>query len=67
MKNLEDKYWQKAENMKGTGYAGLNRDRVRIGVAVTDEMLDALKSRAIKERRSVAGMVRHLVIQGLSE
>jgi hypothetical protein len=66
VKGLDDtKYWQRALNMKGTTYAHLNRGKVRIAITLTDEMLEALKARAIAERRSVAGMVRHLCLAGL--
>jgi hypothetical protein len=53
--------------MKGTTYAHLNRGKVRIAITLTDEMLADLKSKAIAERRSVAGMARHLINKGLSQ
>jgi hypothetical protein len=68
VKGLDDnKYWQRALNMKGTTYAHLNRGKVRIAITLTDEMLADLKSKAIAERRSVAGMARHLINKGLSQ
>jgi hypothetical protein len=68
VKGLDDnKYWQRAINMKGTTYAHLNRGKVRIGITLTDEMLADLKAKAIAERRSVAGMVRHLINKGLAQ
>lgn len=66
MKNFEDKYWQRAGKVKGATYDRLNRDRVRVNVSLTHEMLDALKARAVRERRSVAGLIRYLAVQGLS-
>jgi hypothetical protein len=68
VKGLDDtKYWQRALSMKGTTYAHLNRGKVRIAITLTDEMLADLKSKAIAERRSVAGMARHLINKGLSQ
>jgi hypothetical protein len=68
VKGLDDtKYWQRALNMKGTTYAHLNRGKVRIAITLTDEMLADLKSKAIAERRSVAGMARHLINKGLAQ
>lgn len=67
MKNLEDKCWQKAARMQGTSYVRLNRGLKRIGITITEEMLDALRARAVAEQRSVAGMVRHLVVEGLTQ
>jgi hypothetical protein len=65
VKIMEDKFWHRAEKVKGATHAGLNRGLMRVNVTFTEEMLEALKARAVAERRSVGGMVRHLCLEGL--
>jgi hypothetical protein len=67
LKDLEDKYWHRAEKVKGATYDRLNKGLLRVNVTFTEEMLEALKSKAVAERRSVAGLVRHLVVRGLMQ
>ena len=65
MKDLEDKFWQRAEKVRGATYDRLNKGLLRVNVTFTEEMLDALRTKAVAEKRSVSGLVRHLVVKGL--
>jgi hypothetical protein len=65
MKNIEDRYWVKSVNTVGSRHLGVKRGQVKIGVILTEEMFDAIKDRALAEKRSIAGMVRHFCLTGL--
>jgi hypothetical protein len=66
MKNIQDRYWSKSINTVGSRHLGVKRGQVKIGVILTEEMFDAIKAQALAERRSVAGMVRHFCLTGLT-
>jgi hypothetical protein len=65
VKNIADKYWSKSVNTVGSRHQGVKRGQVKIGIILTEEMFAAIKDRALAERRSVAGMVRHFCLTGL--
>jgi ABC-type uncharacterized transport system YnjBCD substrate-binding protein len=67
MKDLDDKWWQRAGTVRGSTYDRLNRGQRRLNVTFTEEILEALRNRAVAERRSVGGLVRHLVVKGLTQ
>lgn len=64
---MEDKFWHRAATMKGASYDRLNRDLVRVNITITKDTLEALRAKAVHERRSIAGTVRELVIKGLNQ
>ena len=64
---LEDKFWHRAAKAKGATYNRLNRDLVRVNITITKETLESLRTKAISEKRSIAGTVRDLVVKGLAQ
>lgn len=64
---MEDKFWHRAARVKGSSYDRLNRDLVRVNITITKGTLEALREKAVSERRSIAGTVRELVIKGLAQ